>query len=73
MVEDLGEIRGSWPFDAGLCRYLSVVRQHTGVIQQLFSIDGGLGYVPKAKDEKLQRLLMVGRKQFPQWTHDASR
>ena len=48
VVEDLAEIRGSWPFDAGLGGYLSVVCQHAGVIQQLFSIDGGLGHVPKS-------------------------
>src|SRR5258705_13714899 len=48
MVEDLAEIRGGWPFDTRLCRYLSVVRQNTGVIKQLFSIDARLGHVPQA-------------------------
>jgi len=72
MVEDLAEIRGSWPFDAGPCRYLRVVRQHTGVIKQLFSIDCVLGHILKATDKKLQRLPMVGREQFPQWIHSAS-
>ena len=73
MVEDRAEIRGSWPFDVGLCGYLSIVRQHTGVIKQLFSIDGGLGNVPKAQKEELQYVPMVGREQFPQWIHDTSR
>ena len=71
MVEDLAEIRGSRPFDAGLGGYLGIVREHAGVIKQLFSIDGGLGHVPKTRNEKLQHLPMIGREQFSQWTHDA--
>ena len=66
MVEDHAEIRGSRPIDVGLCGYLSVVRQHAGVVEQFLSIDGGLGYVLKALDEELQRLPMIGREQFPQ-------
>jgi hypothetical protein len=36
------------------------------------SIDSGLGNVPKAQKEELQYVPMVGREQFPQWTHDTS-
>jgi hypothetical protein len=54
------------------CGIPSIVRQHTGVIKQLFSIDGGLGNVPKAQRE-LQYVPMVGREQFPHWIHATSR
>src|SRR5713226_10459400 len=53
MVEDHAEIRGSRPIDVGLCGYLSVVRQHAGVVEQLLSINGGLGYALKAQEEEL--------------------
>jgi hypothetical protein len=48
------------------------VGQHTGVVEQFLSIDGGLGYVLKAQEEELQRLPMVGRDQSSQGIHDAS-
>ena len=70
MIEDLAEIRGSSPIDARMCRHLSVVCEHAGVIQQLLLIDGGLRNVLKARDEKLQRPAMIGRQQFLHWTHD---
>ena len=66
MVEDGAEIRGSRPITVGLCGYLSVVRQHAGVVEQFLSIDGGLGYVLKAHEEELQRLPLISREQFPQ-------
>ena len=72
MVEDHAEIRGSRPIDVRLCGYLSVVRQHAGVVEQFLSIDRGLGYVLKAQEEELQRLPIIGREQFLQWTHDTS-
>ena len=65
MVEDRAEIRGSRHIDVGLCGYLGIVRQHAGVVEQLLPIDGGLGYVLKAQNEKLQRLPMIDREQFP--------
>jgi hypothetical protein len=48
------------------------VRQHASVVEQFLSIDGGLGYILKAQEEELQRLPMIGREQFRQWTHDTS-
>ena len=41
------------------------VRQQAGVVEQLLSIDRGLGYVLKAQNEKLQRLPMIDREQVP--------
>ena len=72
VVEQRAEIPGSGPFSVGLRGYLSVMRQHTGVVKQLLSIDSGLGDVPEAHEEELQDVPMIGREQFPQWTHDAS-
>ncbi len=72
MVEDHAEIRWSRPINVGLCGYLSVVRQHAGVVKQFLSIDSGLGYVLKAQKEELQRLPMISREQFPQRIHDTS-
>lgn len=69
MVEDLTEVSGSWPFDVGLRRYLRVVRQYAGVVQQFVLIDVGLGHIPKAGYEELQGARTVGRQQFSQWTH----
>jgi hypothetical protein len=61
VVENLTEISRRWPFDAGLCRYLRVVRQDAGVIKQFLSIDVGLEHVAKARNEELQDAPMVGR------------
>jgi len=58
---------------SGLCGYLGIVRQHTGVIEQFLSIDGRFGDVLEAQKEELQDMAMVGSEQFPQRTHDASR
>jgi hypothetical protein len=41
------------------------VRQHAGVVEQLLPIDGGVGYVLKTQNEKLQRLPLIDREQFP--------
>jgi len=65
MVEDHAKIRGSRHIDVGLRGYLRVVRQQAGVVEQLLSIDAGLGQVLKAQNEKLQRLPMINREQFP--------
>ena len=67
VVEQRAEIRGSGPFGVGLRGDLSVVRQHTGVVKQLLSIDTGLGDVPEACEEELQDVPMIGREQFLQW------
>jgi hypothetical protein len=40
-----------------------MVRQRTGVVEQLLSIDGGLGDVLKTQSEELQRLPMIDRQQ----------
>jgi hypothetical protein len=64
MVEDRAEICGSRQIDVGLRRCLSVVRQQAGVVEQLLSVDGGLGEVLKAQNEKLQRLPMIDREQL---------
>jgi hypothetical protein len=65
MVEDRAEIPRSRYIDVGLCRYLGIVRQHAGVVEQLLPIDGGVGYVLKTQNEKLQRLPLIDREQFP--------
>ena len=65
MVEDRAEIRGSRHIDVGLRGDLGIVRQQAGVVEQLLSIDGGLGDVLKAQHEKLQRLPMIDREQLP--------
>ena len=65
MVEDRAEIRGSRHIDVGLCGDLGIVRQQAGVVEQLLSIDGGLGDVLQAQNEKLQCLPMIDREQFP--------
>src|SRR5260370_24702266 len=73
MVEDRTEIRGGRHIDGGLRGDLGIVRQEAGVVEQLLSIDGGLGDVLKAQHEKLQRLPMVDREQLPQRTRHKQR
>jgi hypothetical protein len=65
LVEDRAEIRGSWHVDVGLRGYLRIVRQQAGVVEQLLSIDGGLGDVLKTRNEELQRLPMIDRQELP--------
>jgi hypothetical protein len=43
MVEHRAEIPRSRHIDVGLCRYLGVVRQHAGVVEQLLPIDVRVG------------------------------
>jgi hypothetical protein len=38
--------------------------QQAGVVEQLRSIDGGLGYILKAQNEELQRLPVIDREQL---------
>jgi hypothetical protein len=61
MVEDIIESRWSRQVDVGLRGDLGVVRQQAGVVKQFLLIDGGLGYVLQALNEKLQRLPVVDR------------
>ena len=65
MVEDRAKIRGSRHIDVGLCGYMGIVRQQTRVVEQLLSIDRGLGDVLKAHHEKLQCLPRIDREQLP--------
>ena len=65
MVEHRAEIPRSRHIDLGLCRDLGIVRQQAGVVEQLLSIDGGLGYVLKPQNEKLQRLPTIDRELLP--------
>jgi hypothetical protein len=41
------------------------VRQQAGVVEQLVSSDGRVGYVLKAHNKKLQRLPLIDREQLP--------
>jgi hypothetical protein len=49
------------------------MRQHARVVEKLLTIDIGLGHVPEAHDEELQRPPLVDRKQFPKWLHQVLR
>ena len=64
MVEDRAEVPRSRHIEVGLGRYLGIVRQQAGVVEQLLSIDRGLGDVLQTQHEKLQRLPMIDREQF---------
>jgi hypothetical protein len=45
-----------------VCRYLSVMREHTGVVQEFRVIDPGSRHLLQTHNEKLQRLLFPGCK-----------
>jgi hypothetical protein len=50
-------------------RDLRVVREDTGVVEELLLIDSGLRHVFQVHDEELQRAAMVAREQLSQWVH----
>ena len=57
MVEHLGQRGRRRQIDGGLRRYPSVVRKHTGVVQQFLVIDGWFRDLLQTPNEKLERLL----------------
>ena len=62
MVEHRGECGRRCQIDRRVCRYLSVMREHTGVVQEFLVIDGGSRHLLQTHNEKLQRLLFPGCK-----------
>ena len=71
VIEDVAEVRRGRKIDRGLRRYLSVVSQHTGVVEEFPSIDAGSRDILQVLEEEFQRLPMIARKKLSQWTHSA--
>ena len=64
MVEHRAETRRRRQVGVGVRGDLGVVRQQAGVVEQLVSIDGGLGDVLQAHHEKLEGLPMIDCEQL---------
>jgi hypothetical protein len=45
------------------------MRKHARVVEELLSVNAGLGDVLKAHHEELQRTTLVDREQFPKGLH----
>ena len=64
MVKHLGERGGRRQIDRGTRGYPSVVREHTRVVEQFVTINGGFRHLLQTPDKKLKRLLFPRCEQF---------
>ena len=72
MIEHGAEVRGRRPVDVRLGRDLSVVCQDARVVEELACVFGWVRYILQRLKEELERLPLIDRQQFPEWTHSSS-
>src|SRR5688500_6351606 len=64
VIEHGNEISRSGHRSIAVDRYLRVMREHTGVVEELLLIDSGLRYVLQVHYEELQRAPVIAPEQF---------
>ena len=69
-VERGGQRRGRRQFADGMRRYLRVVREHTGVVEQFLPVDSRINYALQSDVKEFKGLAMIAAQKFFQPLHN---